>query len=477
MKGSDLAELLAGWADSGHGTLAQQLAHALRRAVQSGLLADGTPLPSERSMAAVLSVSRSTVTTALDELRADGTVESRRGSGTRVRNQYSSTVVGTRVAQHFSSVTGVDLAAGNPPDPSHLPPVRLDVAALLAGGNGPGIEPLGLPALRKALADGYCAQGKITDPGQIHVTAGAHQAISLAVRALAGRGDLIAVENLTYTGIFDIVDGVGARPLPVRTDRQGIVPHDLDRILAQHSPSALYLQTGPHNPTGALPSPGRLSEVAEVLDRHDATVLEDCALADLAFSGPLRPRLVTLCRRAVVVNIGSFSKVAWGGLRLGWMRAPDPFIERTMYLRLAGDLGPSVPAQLLTLQFLPEYDDVAGRRRSALQATVERAVQRLHADLPEWKLMKPEGGSVLWVQLPVLESDAYCQLAGRHGVHIAPGSVSTPARRPNSFVRICVDRPWPTVEEGIRRLHLAWRELKAKPESASVESSLRAGNP
>lgn len=120
---------------------------------------------------------------------------------------------------------------------------------------------------------------------------------------------------------------------------------------------------------------------------------------------------------------------------------------------------------------------MAGRRRSALYATVERAVQRLHADLPEWKIMKPEGGSVLWVQLPVLESDAYCQLAGRHGVHIAPGSVSTPDRRPNSFVRICVDRPWPTVEEGIRRLHLSWRELKAKPESASVEPSLRAGNP
>ena len=70
---------------------------------------------------------------------------------------------------------------------------------------------------------------------------------------------------------------------------------------------------------------------------------------------------------------------------------------------------------------------------------------------------------MLWAELPVADTGAYVLLAGRHGVHVAPGSIATPTRAPNPHVRICVDRPWPTVEEGIHRLCLAWRELVTAP--------------
>jgi DNA-binding transcriptional MocR family regulator len=455
--------LLGDWADATHGTLAQQLARALRRAVQSAVLADGSRLPAERAMAEALSVSRSTVTAALDELRAEGTVESRQGSGTVVRNLSARTTAGTRIADHFSGATGIDLAAGNPPDASHLPPVRVDVADLLAGGGGPGLQPLGLPALRAALAARLSEHGRITDADQIHVTAGAHQAIALAIVALAGRGTPIAVEDPSYPGIFDIIDTIGASPIPIRADAAGLVPADLDRALAEHHPPVLYLQSGPHNPTGRVPTAGRLRALAEVLDRHDTTVIEDCALAELTYAGRIRPELADLCRRAVVVSIGSFSKVAWAGLRIGWMRAPAPFIERTMFLRLANDLGTSVPAQLLALQLLPHLDDLAEKRRSTLSATTAEALSRLRTDLPEWHLTEPAGGCVLWAELPLADTGAYVLLAARHGVHVAPGSIATPARTVNPHVRICIDRPWPTVEEGIQRLHLAWRDLATQP--------------
>ena len=136
-------------------------------------------------------------------------------------------------------------------------------------------------------------------------------------------------------------------------------------------------------------------------------MIEDCALAELTFAGRLRPELADLCRRAVVVSVGSFSKVAWGGLRIGWLRAPAPFVERTMYLRLANDLGPSVPAQLIALQLLPHLDDLAAGRRAALADRVERAVARLRTDLPDWVVDEPAGGSVLWAQLPVADTGAF----------------------------------------------------------------------
>lgn len=463
MAGERFGTLLEGWTDGAHGTLAQRLANAVRRAVYSGVLVDGSTLPAERTMARLLAVSRSTVTAALDELRAEGTVESRQGSGTTVRNLSARAIAGTRIADHFSYVPGVDLATGNPPDVSHLPPVRVDVAALLAGGGGPGVQPLGLPALRAALADRHSENGHLSDASQVHVTAGAHQAVALAVGALTRPGALVAVEDPSYPGIFDIIDAIGGRALPVRSDSAGLVPDDLDRALSEHEPGVLYTQTGPHNPTGRVPAAERLRALAGVLDRHDTTVVEDCALAELTFAGRARPELADLCRRAAVVSVGSFSKVAWGGLRIGWLRASAPFVERTMYLRLANDLGPSVPAQLIAMQLLPHMDTLATRRRVTLAANVARALDRFRSELPEWRFTEPAGGSVLWAVLPTPDTGAYVLLARRHGVHVAPGSIATPTRAPNSHVRICVDRNWETVEEGIHRLQLAWREFEASP--------------
>lgn len=455
--------MLAGWSDAPHGTLAQRLAHAVRGAVHSGLLANGSRLPAERVMASMLAVSRSTVTTALSELRADGTVTSRQGSGTTVRNVYARAIAGSRIAEHFSSTPGIDLAAGNPPDASHLPAVHIDVATLLAGGGGPGVQPLGLPALRAALASRHSEHGRLTDTSQIHVTAGAHQAVALVVGALHTIGAPVAVEATSYPGIFDIIDTIGARSVPIGVDSAGLLADDLDRLLTEHRPPVLYVQSGPHNPTGRIPAPGRLRALAEVLDRHETTVVEDGALADLAFAGRVRPELADLCRRAVVVSVGSLSKVAWGGLRIGWLRAPAPLVERTMHLRLGNDLGAAAPSQLLALQLLPHLDDLAEQRRTTLSATVERALDLLRADLPEWQVSEPAGGSVLWARLPIADTAAFALFAGRHGVHVAPGSIATATRAPNPHLRICVDRPWGTVHEGIRRLRLAWSEFATKP--------------
>jgi DNA-binding transcriptional MocR family regulator len=235
------------------------------------------------------------------------------------------------------------------------------------------------------------------------------------------------------------------------------MPAALERALG--SVKVVYLQNGPHNPTGRAPASGRRRELAAILDRHRACVIEDSTLADLNFAGRVRPELADLCRHATVASVGSFSKVAWAGLRIGWLRAPAPLVVRTLHLRLASDLGPSVPSQLLVLNLLPHLDEMAAERCASLAETAAQTVERLAADFPDWRVETPDGGSVLWVELPVDDSGPFTQVARRYGVTVAPGSVARVGRAADPHIRICIDRPWPLIDAGLQRLQLAWRDL------------------
>lgn len=461
-----LATLVQGWSNTGHGTLAQRLAHAVRQAIASGLLGAGTRLPSERRLASALSVSRSTVTAALDELRADGAVASRVGSGTVVAVGDASSVYVTRVAEHVAGLDGIDLAMGYPPDASHLPPLDLDVAALLASGEGPGVQPLGLASLRRALADRHSQRGLHTSPQEIHVTAGAHQALALALDALA-RGGVLAVQEACHPSVFDMAETIGARLVAVRGDSAGMVPDELERVILSERPSALYVQNGPHNPTGVVAPAARVRAIAELVDRHGVPVIEDRVSAPLVFDRTEPLELGSLCRAATIVRVDSFSKVAWAGLRVGWMRAPAPFVERTLHLRLAVDLGPSVPSQLMALELLGHLDDLADARRSTLRGAVDRALASIRADLPDWRPTEPQGGSAIWVELPIADSRPFVAHATRHGVSVAAGSLARLGNVADPHIRICVDRPAPVVDAGIERLVRAWHDFVGRSSDTS----------
>jgi DNA-binding transcriptional MocR family regulator len=459
--GRGVAGVLGDWSASGHGTLPRRLAHALRRSIQSGLIAAGTRVPAERQLAETLSVSRATVTQALDELRADGLVTSTPGRGTFVVAPATGMPAGTRVAEHLSGLHGIDLATGNPPDASHLPPVHLDVGAMLAQGGGPGMYPLGLPAMRESVAAHLRrSTGRHIDAAEVHVTSGAHQAMALMVACLAGPTRPLVVEQPNYPGIFDIADGLGIEVIAVRGDSAGIDPEALERVVRERQPGAVYLQAGPHNPTGRVARAARVERLAAIVDRGDVAVIEDSTLGPLSFDGEPHPLLADACRTALVVSVGSLSKVAWAGLRIGWLVAPAPLIDRSMFRRLGHDLGASVPSQLLAMALMPHFDEIAAIRRAALRESVTRAMEHVQQVLPEGRFTPPEGGSVIWLALPIDDSNALVHLAARHGVHVAPGSISMAGRVPGPYLRICVDRPWDVVREGLDRLGRAWRELR-----------------
>lgn len=467
MKGPDVVALLDGWSAAGHGPLGRRLAHALRILIDGGVLPPGHRLPPERMLAQRLAIGRTTVTQALDELRAEARLVSRQGSGTFVAGASPSAGVGTRIAEHLASGAGIDLAKGDAPDLSHLPDVSLDMWQLNATCGGPAVNVAGLPAMREAVAELYARGGvtgcpRPTEPDQIHVTAGSHQATYLLVSMLAGRGAPVATAACTYAGIFDIIDACGARAVPVRMDRAGIVPEALDAALRRERPVALYFQAGPQVPTGRTTPDARVRALAAVLDEHGATVIEDTTVAAVAFDGR-SAMLADHCRTATVIQTGSLSKTCWSGLRVGWLRAPAAMTAASTLRHLASDLGASVPSQLLALQLLPSLSSIAAERQRRLARGVDDALTHLRQAIPEARVDRPDGGSILWVELPMGDVAPLVDAARRRGVRVAPGSIHFSDKAAGPYLRIDVDRPAPAVREGLLRLGQAWREVSGGP--------------
>lgn len=460
--GSDrLLDVLGDWTNKGHGGLSRRLAQALRSAITGGVLPGGTRLPPERRLASLLSVSRSTVTAALDELRGEGLLTSRQGRGTEVVGTTDPGATGNRVGSNYLPRGGIDLAAVVPTDGSHLPDLSIRTEDIVAAQGH--LEPAGLPALREALAERMSLRHRPTDMAEIEVTHGTHHSISLVMDAFVSPGTNVLVEDPTYPGLLDNLDHRRARAVAIPGDAAGPDPEALRRLLRTHRPPVVYLQTGPHNPTGRVIAPARRRSIAEVLDEHGETVLlEDGALADLVFDGTSGPAFAELCRNTPVITAASCTKVAWATIRVGWLRATGVTRDRLARVRIATDLGASMPAQLLALQLLPHLDDLAVRRRAQLQVAVDEALAHLERAVPEWSVVPPAGSSALWVELPIPDAAPFVALARRHGVHVSPGAAHRVGGGPDPHLRICVDRPAAHVAEGLDRLAAAWHDLSTR---------------
>jgi DNA-binding transcriptional MocR family regulator len=471
---SDLAGLLGDWPSRGSGSLAARLAFSFRSRIVADLLPAGCALPPERTLAAALAVSRSTLVAAFDLLRSEGLLVSRQGSGTVVAGARTpATTKGPTMAARLlgAAERGINFGISAPPAAAQLPPLAVTSADLLAAVPAHGYEPAGLAVLRAALAQRHSAAGLPTSVEEIQVTHGAQHAIDLALATLCAPGDAVAVEDPTYPGVLDVIAARGLRPVPLPGDARGPTPGAVEVAARSHGARLAFLLPAVHNPTGRVLDPGRRQALARALDRLGFTVVEDNTLADLTFSGPGRPvSLAALCRRATVVSVETTSKVAWGGLRIGWLRAPAGVIERSVGRRTSGDLGCSVPAQLLALQLLDHYDELIAARRTALGASATRFAALLAEAIPGCTFDTPAGGLSLWARLPGgADAAAFAARALRHGVSVAPGTFASPTAG-HDHLRLCHDRPDEELLEGAARLAAAWSE--AAPSRALPERDL-----
>jgi DNA-binding transcriptional MocR family regulator len=397
---------------AGTGPAYAAIAAGLRGLALDGRLPPGARLPSERELAAVLGLSRTTVTAAYDVLRADGYLHSARGAGSRVA------LPAGRPARPEAAVSSgadrLDLTVAALPAPAVLLDAVTEAAAdlrpLLAGH---GLHPLGLPDLREAIAAHLSARGLRTTVEQILVTNGALHGWDLLLRSLTRPGDRVLVEEPTYPAVLDAVVAHRLRAVPLPVDSEG-----WDRTVRAGAAKVAHLTPDFHNPTGFHADSRRRRAVLAAL--RGAVVVADETFVDVGHpDAPDHPPLASL--GPGVVTLGSMSKAFWAGLRIGWVRAEPELVLRLAQSRAGQDLAGPVLDQLVAVRMLARSAEVLPARRRLLQQQRDALVAAMAEHLPTWQVAVPRGGMVLWYELPGAFSTRLATLGQQDGIRLTAG--------------------------------------------------------
>ena len=314
-------------------------------------------------------------------------------------------------------------------DPASFPTEELAEAsarAIRSVGEGfvhyPG--PLGHEGLRQVLAARESTrEGFDVDPDQLALTNGSMQAVTLVGRALMRRpGDVIVTEELTYSGTISAYRGLGARLVGVPVDDEGMrideLERTLERLQRQRTPPAfVYTQPTYQNPTAAVMPVERRRALLEATRKFGVTVVEDNCYADVHFEGEVPPSLYSLEPSDRIVYICSLSKIFAAGLRLGYLCARPPMLERIVEQRF--DCGHSVLAASVAASYLEgSLWSHVETHNAALVKKRDVLVESLQANLAgtcSW--LRPVGGLFLWLALPRdTDLDLLEELATEEGV-------------------------------------------------------------
>jgi len=454
----ELADLLGRW-PSADGALYRLLATRIGKLADTGELPPGVRLPPERALAAALSVSRNTVALAYQVLRDDGMAESRQGSGTRLVPHRVTPAAAHRANGFFTGMLdaarAIDLSMATVDCAPAVAEVLADPASVLSPAERTeltaqtGYLPFGLPTLRAAIAEMLtAAHGIPTTPEQVLVTSGAQQALDLLLRSEAAPGQPVVCEDPTYAGFLDALHRAGARPI-------GVPPGDVPRLaeaVRVHRPAVAFLIPTFQNPTGRVLPAAERHELVGLASRYpDVTFIDDMTMADVPLTGkagdgveaPQPPPLAALAPRlSNVVTVGSLSKTYWGGLRTGWVRAPEGIIARLAAAKAAADLSGQPFQQAIVAELIRgRHDEIIKWRQEWVRPRYEAMARSLGSLLPAWEWAPPAGGLTIWARLPNdTDSSAFAQAALRRGVAVIPGRLLSVSTDRTPWLRIAFTR-------------------------------------
>ena len=478
--------------------LARQIQAHLERLVREGLLPPGSKLPATRELADELGVNRATVVLAYEELVAAGWARARVGQGTFVAERpteraeveaaprrrvaaiewseifsRSAQIIGAederrrnRAAPNTGGA-GVISFAGGMPDSALFPTdafrralndvIRREGEALLQ------YYPVaGYPPLRRYLSTYLLRFGLEASPDEILIVNGSQQGFDLIARTLVDPGDSVAIEQPTYPRAMQVFRSFGAQLIVVPWDDEGPRPDVFERVLERHGPKLFYCQPTCHNPTGLGMAGDTRRRLLAAAARHHVPIVEDGFDGSLYYGarppGPLKAQDAD----GVVIYIGTFSKILFPGLRLGWLVAPPPVIERLQAAKQLADLHTSALIQAAVHRFCERrlLDRHAARVAREYRRRREMLLAALARRMPKgttWT--QPTGGFSLLLTLPEgLTASRLLPMALEHGVTFTPGDAFWLNGDESRALRLSFSSiPTEQIERGVQRLAEAIR--------------------
>lgn len=444
--------------DLSTGTRVEQVMRVLRERIASRSLAPGARVPSIRSMAGGLGVSKSTVVEAYDRLVAQGALAARRGSGFFVAGHappFALADLGPRLDRELDPLwlTRQSLESGADalkPGCGWLPAawlpddgVRRALRALARDGTAQLADyasPHGLPALRQQLAWRLAQQGVDAPPEQIVLTDGGTQALDLLCRFVLEPGDTVVIDDPCYFNFQALLRAHRVTLVGVPYTPTGPDTLQFERVLATHRPRLYVTNAALHNPTGATLAPAVAHRVLKLAAEHDVLIVEDDIFAD--FEPSPAPRLAAFDGLSRVVSIGSFSKTMSAAVRCGYLAARREWIEPLIDLKLATSFGNGELAAALVHRLLVEgtYRRHLEGLRSRLADAMSDASRRLTAaGLTLW--VQPRAGMFLWAELPDgIDAACVARRALDAGVVFAPGNVFSVSQSAAGYLRFNVSQ-------------------------------------
>ncbi|WP_031298408.1 MocR-like transcription factor YczR [Sphingobium lactosutens] len=459
-----LLRLLGAWrAQDSAEPAYRQLAQALRMLVLDGRVGLNVRLPGERELAAALGLSRTTIAAAFDRLRDEGFLESRQGSGsvTRLPAGHAATP-----AADPETTSGGNLLnwthAALPAAPGVARAYGHAVEALPAYLGDLGYDPFGLMVLRRAIAAHYERRGCPTSPDQIMVTNGAQQGFSLLLKWLAGPGDRAVIDHPTYHNVIQALQRAHVVPVPVGLPEQGWDIDAMEAAFRQTAPRFAYVIADFHNPTGRSMDPAtRRALVAAATRTHTPLIVDETMVAMGLDFAPPPPVACHDPSGRQVISLGSASKIFWGGLRVGWIRADAQTVAALGRLRTTMDMASPVVEQLAVAQLI-DADVGLGARAQVLRDRRDHLLGLIAAHLPHWRVESPTGGLSLWAELPRAEATALAALAESLGVRVAAGPRFGVGGAFERFLRLPFTLDEGQMEAGVARLVEADARLHAR---------------
>ena len=263
----------------------------------------------------------------------------------------------------------------------------------------------GRPTLREKIAKRMTEKyGTPVDMNDILITTGSQQCLDFAGKLFLDPGDVVLCESPSYLGALNAFNAYQPVFKEVPTDGEGIIPEELDKILAT-TPKCKFIYVIPdfQNPTGICWSLERRKKFIEVINKYDLPVFEDNPYGELRYRGESFPTLKSMDTKGLVSFLGTFSKIFCPGLRLGWIAGPHTIVEKFVMIKQSADLHTSNFDQGVADAYMDTYDlaahvkeivELYGHRRDLILKTMEE-------EFPEGvEFTRPDGGLFLWVTVP-----------------------------------------------------------------------------